>query len=387
MKGSVDQQRLAKGLSIAIKAVSSRTTMPILANFLIEATNDQVLRIAATNLEIGINVWVGAKIEEAGAITVPAKLLSEFVSSLPQEKVGFDLDEKTLTFKLKCSGHKANMKGLDATDYPIIGGDDAARTTIALPPADFSEALGQVTFAASDDENRPTLTGVEVVISPEQIGLTTTDGYRLSRRVLSAQSPVDGETALIVPHKALEEISRIAKDASIESLVDVSVKESQIAFGVTGRGDSTGNGFDRAELVCPLIDGRFPQWRSTVPQSCNTTMVVDTAALLKSVKVAMLFARENNGSIRMSTTESGTIVLSVASDTGDNTSEIDAEIDGDEIVIALNGKYLIDVLTQISHPKVVIETVAGNRPAMLYSQGLSKDEGMFLIMPMNTQRQ
>ncbi|MFZ1770589.1 MAG: DNA polymerase III subunit beta, partial [Caldilinea sp.] len=191
MRVSCLQENLAKGLAIVGRAVSSRSTMPVLANILIEASDNQ-LRLAATNLEIGVTCWIGAKVEDPGSITVPARLLTEFVNSLPPERIDMELTVRTQTLKLRCASFDANMKGIDAASFPIIptidgvtgGGENNGATTlhIELPSTGLRKMVDQVVFAASTDESRPTLTGVEVTFKEGRVTMAATDGYRLSVR-------------------------------------------------------------------------------------------------------------------------------------------------------------------------------------------------------------
>src|SRR5690606_36517483 len=254
------------------RAVSSRTTMPVLGNILLEAKNNQ-LRLAATNREIGINCWIGAKVEDEGAITVPARLLSEFVNSLPPERIDMELAVRTQTLHLRCARHDANLKGLDAADFPIIPtagtGDEMDEqvevlegTRIELETTGLRKMIDQVIFAASNDESRPTLTGVEVSFQPERLTMVATDGYRLSVHSAHLDQPLieDAMTAL-VPARSLGELGRIIADADTAKPVQVIVTQArnQILFQVWGK---EGRGaFHRVELASQLIDARFPYYK------------------------------------------------------------------------------------------------------------------------------
>ncbi len=270
MRVSCLQENLAKGLAIVGRAVSTRSTLPVLGNILIEA-KDGELRLAATNLEIGVNCWIGAKIEDEGAITVPARLLAEFVNSLPPEKIEMELAVRTQTLHLRCARYEANMKGIDAADFPIIptaGGDHEIEeateflegTRTELYPAGLRKMIDQVVFAASADESRPTLTGVEVTFSPERLTMAATDGYRLSVRSIALDQPAVKETmTVIVPSRSLGELARISADADEEKPVQVIVTESrnQALFQIWGKSEGRGS-FHRVELVSQLIDAALP---------------------------------------------------------------------------------------------------------------------------------
>lgn len=399
------QENLAKGLSIVSRAVSSRSTLPVLGNILLEARGSQ-LRLAATNLEIGINCWVGAKVEDEGAITVPARLLGDFVSSLPPERIDMELSTRTQTLHLRCARIEANMKGIDASDFPLIptisGAEDAedAATQVTgslmeLEAAGLRKMIDQVVFAAASDESRPMLTGVEVTFRDGTIRMAATDGYRLSvrsTRVESSAMPAD--TTVIIPARSLSELGRISGDGDEGRKINVLLPEqtrNQVLFQVWGKSDAKG-GFHRVELVSQLIDARFPDYRAIIPKTHTTRTVTDTAALLKAVRVASLFARDNANIVRMEIVSAngsggGQIKMTAAStEMGDNVNEIDAMVEGSGLEIAFNARYLIDVLSQIDQPQVVIETTQPTRPGTIRPVGMGEDEFLHVVMPMHPPR-
>jgi len=400
------QENLAKGLSIVGRAVSSRSTLPVLGNILIEARDNQ-LRLAATNLEIGVNCWIGAKVEDEGAITVPARLLADFVGNLPPERVDMELSVRTQTLHLRCAKFEANIKGIDAADFPIIptigtGGeiDNTAVTMegahIELETPGLRKMVDQVIFAASTDESRPTLTGVEVTFRDGRITMAATDGYRLSLR----SAPVSGSLppeplTVIVPAKSLGEFARISADADESRQVQVIVTQArnQILFQIWGKNlEGKSGSFHRVELASQLIDARFPDYRAIIPKSHTTRTVVDTASLLKAVRVAFLFARDNANIIRVridpaNGSGAGLMSLTASSaEMGDNVNEIDAMVEGVELEIAFNARYLIDVLTQIDQPQVVLETTQSTRPGTIRPVGMGEDEFLHVVMPMHPPR-
>jgi len=382
--------------------------MPVLSNILLEAKNNE-LRLAATNREIGINCWIGAKVEDEGAITVPARLLSEFVNSLPPERIDMELAVRTQTLHLACARYTANMKGIDAYEFPLIPtaqmqeGEEADANSvpiidgmrIELETPGLRKMIDQVIFAASSDENRPTLTGVEVSFKGEQLSMAATDGFRLSlRRVTMTQGLADESVTVIVPARSLGELARISADAEESHPVQVILTQArnQILFQLRGKGEESRGAFHRVELVSELIDARFPDYNGTIPKSYETRAVVDTAALLKAVRVAQLFARDNANIIRLSVhpgngDHEGRMRLTASStEMGDNVSDIDALVEGNELEIAFNAKYLIDVLTQVDQPQVVLETTQPTRPGTLRPVGMGEEEFLHVIMPMHPPR-
>ena len=416
MRVSCLQENLAKGLSIVGRAVASRSTLPVLGNILLEARDNQ-LKLAATNFEITISCWIGAKVEDEGAITVPARLLGEFVNSLPSGQIKMELEVRTQTLALQCARYNATLKGIDAADFPIIptaaasaapDGAMAAEshadgneerlveflegTNIELEVDGLRKMIDQVIFAASTDDSRPTLTGVEVCFKGDRLAMAATDGYRLSlRSVRLEQAQLESDLTVIVPARSLGELARIAADADAESPVRVVVTEArnQILFQLTGKSvDAKGGGFHSVELVSQLIDARFPDYSAIIPQGYETRTVVDTAELLKAARVSYLFARENANIIRLAVIpnggNSGQMRLTATSaDMGDSVNEIDVMVEGSGLEIAFNAKYLIDVLSQIDQPQIVLETSEATRPGTLRPVGMGEDEFLHVVMPMH----
>jgi len=398
------QENLAKGISIVGRAVSTRSTLPVLGNILLEA-KDGELRLAATNLEIGVNCWIGAKIEDEGAVTVPARLLAEFVNSLPPDTIEMELSVRTQQLHLRCARYEANIKGVDAAEFPIVplaGGDhqiDEMTETLEgtrseLNAAGLRKMIDQVVFAASVDESRPTLTGVEVTFSPERLTMAATDGYRLSVRSVAVEQPAFTETmTVIIPSRSLGELARVSADADEERPVQVIVTESrnQALFQIWGKSEARGS-FHRIELVTQLIDARFPDYHAIVPKSHATRTVVDRAELLNATRVAYLFARDSANIVRLtvmpSDEDSGGQVRLIGSshEMGDNVNELDAMVEGEELEIAFNARYLIDVLSKIDEPQVVLETTQSTRPGTIRPVGLGEDEFLHVIMPMHPPR-
>jgi DNA polymerase-3 subunit beta len=405
MRVSCLQENLAKGLSIVGRAISTRSTMPILGNILLEAKDNQ-LRLAATNREIGINCWIGAKVEDEGAITVPARLLSEFVNSLPPERIDMELAVRTQTLHLSCARYNANMKGIDAYDFPLIPtantGQEGNDTTtvidgvrLELEPGDLRKMVDQVIFAASADESRPTLTGVEVKFKNDRLTMAATDGFRLSvRSARLGQGLAEEGLMVIIPAKSLGELARISADADEARpvLVIITQARNQILFQLWGKGEEGRGAFHRVELVSELIDAKFPDYQVLIPKSYNTRTVVDTAALLKAVRVSFLFARDNANIVRINVapgngSHHGQIRLSATSnEIGDSANEIDAMVEGDPLDIAFDARYLIDVLSRIDQPQVVLETTQPTRPGAIRPVGMGEDEFLHIVMPMHPPR-
>jgi len=390
MKLTVSQKTLSAALSIVGRAVSGRTTMPVLSNILLDATGDR-LRLSATNREIGINCWIAAEVHEDGATTIPARLLAEYVNSLPPERIGMELATETQTMHLSCARFEANIKGIDAFEFPLLPTyqpesalPDSSTVTgdaYAVDAKQMTETIDSVAFAASADENRPTLTGIETTFDNGKLTMAATDGYRLSVRSCEATMETE-KNAVVIPARSLAEVARIA-DSSVGMInVVIGEKRNQILFSATGGGE-----WQRVDVVSELIDARFPDYRATVPKSANTTTVISTADLLKAAKVALLFARDNANIIRCQVMfDQQLLRLAAASAVmGNNASELPCAIEGDSIEMALDAKFLIDALSHIDTPKVILQTTQPTRPVMIMAgDGV---DGYQLLMPMHPPKQ
>lgn len=368
------QENLARGLAIVSRAVATRTTLPVLSNILIGTDNSR-LKLAATNLEIGISCWIGAKVDEEGETTVPARLLTDFVNSLPAEAIDIDLVTRTQTLELICSRYEANIKGIDASEFPLIPTvEDGGQ--MMLDPETLSEMVDQVTFAAATDESRPILTGVLARFEAGAIILAAADGFRLSVHTADVDAGIDEPLSIIIPARALNELGRLLGDSEEDVEVTVTEGRNQILFHLPD-----------IDLVSQLIEGNFPDYNQIIPESRTTRTVLDVKPFLNAVKIASLFARDAANIVRLkiepgSELEPGTLTVSATSaELGDNVSQLDANIEGEEIEVAFNAKYLLDVLNVIGTDQVAVETSTPSSPGVFKPVGGS--DFIHVIMPMH----
>lgn len=385
MRVSVLQENLARGLSIVGRAVSPRSTLPVLGNILL-ATDEGRLKLAATNLEIGINCWIGAMVEDDGAITVPARLLSEFVNQLPPERIDMDLSVRTLTLNLKCARYDTNIKGIDANEFPIIPtAPEDGESAIPIKATLLRKMINQVVFAAATDESRPTLTGVHTQFEGNRLTLAATDGFRLAVRSTELAEPVPEKVEAIIPARALAELSRIIGllPDSEEHMVEITVADArnQVLFHLPD-----------VDMVSQLIDANFPNYESIIPRAFGTRTVVDTQAMLRALRVASLFARDSSNIVRLQITPAqedtpGTLTITATSaEAGDNVADLDAIIEGPAAEIAFNARYLIDLLSVVDEPQIALETTRPSAPGVLRPVGVGPEEFTCVIMPMHISR-
>jgi len=386
VKVACSQENLSKGLSIVGRAVANRSTLPVLSNVLLSTDNGQ-LRLSATNLEIGINCWLGAKIEAEGAVTIPARLLSDFVNSLPPERIDLDLDPDTQTLNLRCARYESNIKGIDAQEFPIVAtAADGGEESIQLDPLSLRTMIEQVVFAAATDESRPILTGVLVQFNEDNLTMAAADGYRLSVRKAQLTDPASSMNEVVIPARALTELARIAADQDEPIQVIITPARKQILFHMSN-----------VDLVSQLIEGKFPDYNQIIPKEHLTRILVDTETFLKAAKVSNLFARDSGHIVKVeiipgkdlvsgsNELTGGHIKLTATSaELGDNESELDAAIIGEPVEIAFNAKYLIDALNIIDTPQVALETLSESNPGVIKPVG--DEEYTHIIMPMHINR-
>ncbi len=375
MKITVLQENLARGLGIVSRAVSPRSTLPVLANILI-ATDEGRVRLSATNLELGITAWIPAKVEEEGTTTVPSRTFSDLVNTLPGAQVLLDLDGETQTLNIKSGASVNDVKCIDAEDFPPLTTPDM-EDAIQLNVVDFKEMIHQVAFAASSDEARPVLMGVLLTVTNDQIIMASADGFRLSVRKATLSVPIEKSINAIIPARALSELARIAGDGTDMISMTVPDGRGQVVFRVKD-----------AELVSQLIEGTFPDYEQIIPRSHKSRTIVSTASLLKACKQAEIFARDGTNVARLEIKASeddmapSEIEISAQSEeTGSNETIVEATVDGIGLLIAFNVKFLREVLEIIKTPNVAIETSAPNAPGVI--RPIGDDDFTHVIMPMH----
>jgi DNA polymerase III subunit beta len=403
VKLSCLQENLNWGLGIVGRAVATRTTLPITNNILIE-TDQSRLKLVATNLELAISCWIGAMVEEEGTITVPAKLLTEFIGSLPREKVEIAMAPKTKTLSVSCASYKARISGMDSKDFPPIPKVEAnINTSIDLQA--LHQAITQVVFAAASEESRPVLTGIDAKFDGSTLTLAAADGFRLAVYKLTLSKPVAQPIEVIIPAKTLAELNRLIGAQDIDPMrvvaavkkgpaetapgskvppaeepviVTVNPNKSQILFKLRN-----------IELVSQLIQGSFPQYEQLIPQSTGTKATVDVAEFLRATKTAAIFARDGTGIVRLMVAPGGELtpgkmtISARSEEIGDDEGEIPAIVQGGEAKIAFNGKYLTDVLGVLKEAQVALETTSPSSPGVLKPVG--SDNYTHVVMPMFVQ--
>lgn len=364
------QENLARGLAVVSRAVSSRSTLPVLANVLLR-TQDAGLKLTATNLEIGITYWVPGRIDTEGSLTVPARLMSEVVSSLRSgERVDLEIENGT-TLSIHSGRQQAHLRGIDAEEFPVIPAA-GERPTTRIAQKVLKQALSEVVFAAASDEARPILTGVLTRFSGDTVTFAAADNYRIAVKTIPTLDSVE-ETSVVVPGRSYTELMRILSDTDEPVDVMLAQSKSQILFHIEG-----------VDLVSRLIDGQFPNYQQVLPTSHTTRAVIDREELLKAVRLSALIASSaaNVVKLRMEGGESGSLTIQAAADVGEAQGEVEAAIEGDPVTIAFNARYLQEALQNVDVDQLGLEFTGPLSPGVLRPVG--DNEYVHVIMPVRT---
>ncbi len=371
MKIQILQENLNKGLNTASRSISSKAQLPILANVLIR-TDKNRLQISATNLENGVSLWLGAKIEKEGEITIPARVLSEIVASLPAGKIDLEVVENSLS--LSSSGYSAKLNGISATEFPKLP-VYSEENLISLPSEKLLSAIDQVAFSAATDDSRPVLTGVLLKIKDKELSMVATDGYRLSLRKIELENPVKEEITLILPAKTLLEVARIISEEKGQN--------QQIGMGYTKEQNQVVFVFNDLELYSRVIEGEFPDYGKIIPQETNTKVLIDKESFNRAVKIVSVFARESANIVKLEI-ENGILKMSANSpQVGENTNSLEVKQEGEKIEIAFNFRFLQSLLNAVSTKEIILEASGSLSPGLFKES--EKSDFLHLIMPVRLQ--
>ena len=377
MQVSCLQQNLRRGLAIVGRAVATRSNLPVLQNVKI-ATEDSMLVLTATNLDIAITTRIGAQVEEEGEITIPARLLTDFVNSLPDERIDIKTSVEPLSIGLKCQRFEANINGTDAEEFPPIPTVDEG-ATIKVDPQVLRETIAYVAFAAATEDSRPVLTGIKVEVNGEDFTFAAADGFRLAVYDGKLTEPIPEPTEFIIPAKTMQEVGRL-----------IGGDDSEVEFTVTSAGTHALFNIGTVEIVSQLMPGSFPNFRSLIPSEHRNRVIVQQSDFMRAVRSASIFARDGSGIVRvqiMGDEEgSGISISSRAEELGDNQGEIDGEVEGevdDQSRIAFNNKYLSEVLDVLGDGEIAFEITSASSPGVVRS--VSKEGYTHVVMPMFVQ--
>jgi DNA polymerase-3 subunit beta len=381
MKISCLQENLSRGLAVVGRAVASRATLPVTQNVLLSA-DQSMLKMSATNLEIAMTTWVGAMIEKEGSITVPARLLTEFVNSLPNDKIDLELDQGSGLLQISSGTSNAHINITEASEFPPIPTVDDG-VAAEVDPLVLKSAITRVAFAAATEESRPVLTGVEMKLEDSNFTMAAADGFRLAVHHGALLKSVSEPMSMIVPARTMTEVNRLIGEREEPVEILMTPAKGQVMFRVRGG--------DTVEIVSQLLQGTFPNYEQLIPQSYTTRAIMDLPTVLRAARTASIFARDGSNIIRMhlmpaaADTEPPKVEISARSEeVGDNQDLVDLdEIEGEEGKIAFNSRYLLDVLAVLEKGKVALETTTSSSPGVF--KPTDSDDYIHVVMPMFVQ--
>lgn len=367
MQFSCLQENLVRSLSVASRFIPSRPQLPILSNILLSARQGR-LKLEATNLESGIIFQIGAKIEKEGEITAPAKTLTEFVNLLPADKIELTLVDNIL--KISCQKYEASINGLSAAEFPPLP-TASGKPSFSFETKEISPPVTQVAFAAAQDESRPVLSGVKIFNGKKGLVFVATDGYRLSLKELPGNSfsPID----IILPARTLLEVVRIIGEEREEKLgLEITKGANQAIFSLSS-----------VDIVCRLLEGQFPDFEKIIPTSFSSRVVLPRGEFLAAVKTASIFAREAANIVRFKIQGSRFKVSASAPQLGENETEVEARVEGEEGEIAFNCRFLFDYLNVVPQEEIIFEMSGPLSPGVFRAAG--DETFLHIIMPVRIQ--
>ncbi|MBT3865000.1 DNA polymerase III subunit beta [Candidatus Peregrinibacteria bacterium] len=366
MKLFCSRKDLETALNIVNKAISSNNTLPVLNNILVKAEGKK-LHFSATNLEIAISFFIDADVRAEGAVTIPAKLITSYVSLLSDEKVELSVTDG-LTLLVQSSTSTTKIKCISADEFPLIPKVDVEHS-FKIPTEDLDNSIMETVFAASANVSRPVLSGVYLSVDGDEMKMVATDSYRLAEKKMKLGDKIDGSFNCIIPSKTVAEMGKITSHSEAKD-VEVGLSKNQVLFKV-------GN----VELVSRLIEGKFPEYERIIPKEGKTKVQVSVEELALVLKRVSLFARENNNSIKLTATNDGKLIVSSdETKVGEEKAEVAITIDGENNKISLNSQYMLDVLTYVNNDKIEIEMNDKLSPAVI--RPTEREDYVYIIMPL-----
>jgi len=379
LKLTCSQEALSRGLQVVGRGVgsASSSSLPVLSNILL-ASDDGRLRLSSTDLKIGITLWIPAMIFQDGAVTLPARLLTDFLNSLPNEQVDISVNTTSLLAQVKCSRFSTNIKGIDADEFPLIPTiSDAPSATVSSGL--LRDMIGQVVFAASTDTTRGPLQGVNVTFSGQTLTMAASDGFRMSLRTAQLPDPCKGDFSVLIPARTVGELGRVLPDEDGTSVaITVTPNRGQILFHL-----------ENLDFLATLQSEQFVNYKQFIPKSYKTRIITSTADLQKAVKIAGFFAKDSAGSLKLAIETGGeaggTVTVSATTqDIGDAASVVDGVVEGEGLQIGFNSKYIADALNVMKSQQVALELVGPQQAGVL--RPVSDVDFLHIIMPVSVPR-
>ena len=367
MKCTVSPSVLSSSLSLVSRAVSPRSTLPILSNVLLETAGDG-LHLTATNLDLTITATVPAEVALEGRVTVPARLLSDYVASLAEAPCTLELTPSTQVLRLSCGIHRTNIHGIDAVEFPPLPARDAG-SGVELDALALEAAIGQTAVAASSDEARPVLTGVLLQLDGDRLTLVATDGHRLAVRTVGLDSAADaGAISVIVPARHLAEVARAITANRPRVTITVSAQRNQIFFSLAD-----------VEISSRLIEGNYPNYAQVIPAESTTTVTLPAMSLLRETRTAAVLAKDAANVVRFAAGPDTLTLSAQTAEVGDDEAPLSAAVNGQDVQIAFNARYVLDALAVLDAEEVQLAFNGPLSPGVLRPVG--RDDYLYIVMP------
>ena len=363
MKLVCTKENLKRGLFVVSRVVGSGNPLQVLNNILIKTDSGRI-KLSSTNLEIGINTWVGGKVEKEGSLTVPARLINEYINNLPSEKVTLESTENN-TLNLESENYHTNIKGLSAEDFPLIP-QVVDEPFAKIDSGELKQALSETIWASATNETQPEISGIFMAFEEDKLRIAATDRYRLAERTVQLKGEVSGVKEVIIPSRTVSEVYKILGGVTGE--VEIYFSESQVLFK-----------FEDTELISRLIDGHYPDYRQIIPKEFKTETEVEREEFIHALKAAALFVPDSNNVTVQVTPGTGITVTASSVGAGENTTQIKAKVTGEENSAVFNYRYLLDCLNNLSEPQVKFKTINDSSPAAIVP--VKRDNYTYIVMP------
>jgi len=363
MKLICTKENLKRGLFAVSRVVGSGNPLQVLNNILIK-TDEGRIKLSSTNLEIGVNTWIGGKIEEEGSLTVPSKLINEYIHNLPTDQVTLVTTENN-TLKLDSENYHTSIKGLSADDFPLI--PQVQEEALAkIDSQELKSALSETVWASSNNETQPEISGVFMSFEGQELRIAATDRYRLAQRTAQLLEPAKQNKEVIIPSRTIGELYKILSMGV--GMVEVYFSESQVLFK-----------FEDTELISRLIDGQYPDYRQIIPKEFKTEIEISREEFLHALKATSLFAPDSNNVTVEINTASGLVVKASSVAAGDNVTQIPAKVTGIDNTAVFNYRYILDCLNNLTEATVVLKMISDASPAQITPIG--RDNYLYIVMP------
>lgn len=363
------QKNLLKGVNIVGKISTSRGSLPVLSNILIRAEKG-VIWFLATDLEIGIRTQITGKIETEGSFTIPARLFSEFVANCDDENITIELESDTIKFSSQ--KYTSHVNGIDSSEFPLIP-QVKGKPLINFNSTQIKTALSQVVFSASRDESRPILTGVMFIFENNEVKIVATDSYRLAEKRIKSDQNFTETSSVIIPYGSIIELLRIL--TINEEGVEFYLGDNQVMFGV-----------GKTQIISRVIEGKYPDYEKIIPTTFTNSTIINKNELNQALKVTGIFSRESANNIRLKIKQNELNLIAVAPQVGDNQAKLKVQTTGENMDIAFNSRYILDVLNQIDADEIELKTNKPNSKQERLDPGLirvkNQTDYKYIIMPL-----